>query len=281
MMTDDAIAGRPAGQAAGFSETRASGKSGIAIRHCDTIGDYKKCVELEFLTWGEEITVPTGLFVVAHHTGGQVLGAFDGELLVGFTMAVAGMRGGAPFLHSHMTAVRPEYQDRGVGRALKLFQRTDAIKKGYRSVEWTFDPLELKNGRFNIVRLGAVARRFIPNCYGITDSPLHVGMPTDRLVAEWWIESERVKGILEGALPTVGNGAVRISLPTNIGKVKAEDRAAGERAQTAVRGQFQRFFAEGYVATSLEFGDKTVDYVLEPADAIAGLRMPKSSAHEK
>ena len=279
MMTDDTIAGKPAGQAAGFSETRASRKSEIAIRHCDTIEDYKKCVELEFLTWGEEITVPTGLFVVAHHTGGQVLGAFDGELMVGFTMAVAGLRGGAPFLHSHMTAVRPEYQDRGVGRALKLFQRTDAIKKGYRSVEWTFDPLELKNGRFNIVRLGAVARRFIPNCYGITDSPLHVGMPTDRLVAEWWIESERVKGILAGAQPKSGSGAVRISLPVNIGKVKADDRAAGERVQTAVRERFQQLFAEGYVATSLEIGEKTADYVLEPADAIAGLQTPKASAH--
>jgi predicted GNAT superfamily acetyltransferase len=280
MMTDDAVAGRADAQATRASETRAAGKSELTIRHCDTIEEYKKCVELEFLTWGEEITVPAGLFVVAHHTGGQVLGAFDGEKLVGFTMAVAGMRGGTPFLHSHMTAVRPEYQDRGVGRALKLFQREDAIKKGYRSIEWTFDPLELKNGRFNIVRLGAVARRFIPNCYGITDSPLHVGMPTDRLVAEWWIESERVKSILEGGAPNPGHDAVRISLPANIGKLKSEDRAAGEGVQTAMREQFQRLFAEGYVATSLEFGEETADYILEPADVIAGLQMPTGTAHE-
>lgn len=274
-MTEDTIAGRPGNPAAGPSGATPSGRPQIEIRHCETIEDYKKCVELEFLTWGEAITVPTGLFVVAHHTGGQVLGAFEGNTLAGFTMAFAGKRGEHIFLHSHMAAVRPEYQDRGVGRALKLAQRVEAMKSGYKSVEWTYDPLELKNGRFNLVRLGAVARRFIPNCYGITDSPLHLGLPTDRLVAEWWLDSERVKQIVAGSPPRVSDRAVRVSLPASIAQLKAEDRIAGERVQREAREQFQRRFAEGYVATSLEFGEANVDYILEPADAISGLQLPK------
>lgn len=251
----------------------------IEIRHCDTIDEFKDCVELEKITWGPYITVPTSIFVVALHTGGQILGAYEGKKMVGFTLAMAGKHGGDLFLHSHMTAVIPEYQDRGIGRRLKLFQRQDALKNGYREVEWTYDPLEMKNARFNIVRLGAVARRFIPNCYGITDSPVHAGLPTDRLVAEWWLDSERVRNILAGKSQPVGKRAVRLSLPADIVKLKAEDRAAGELVQTAMRDEFQKRFAKGYVVTSVEFSEKTADYVLEPAGEIAGLELPQIREH--
>jgi len=138
-------------------------KDGIEIRQCHSLDEYEEGVRLERVIWGEDITVPAPIFVVADHTGGQVIGAFDGEKLVGMTLALAGFRSSLRFLHSHMTAVLPEYQNRGVGRRLKLFQRQDALKRGIPLVEWTFDPLELKNAHFNLVRLGAVARRYIPD----------------------------------------------------------------------------------------------------------------------
>ena len=104
--------------------------------------------------------MPSGLSRVAQRTGGQVLGAFDGARMVGFTLAFAGTRAGEPFLHSHQTAVLPEYRDTGVGRRLKLFQRQDALKRRIKLlVEWTFDPLELKNAYFNLVRSLARLRR--------------------------------------------------------------------------------------------------------------------------
>src|SRR5580658_6727869 len=200
--------------------TEAPGSPAIEIRHCTTLEEYQDCVRIEHITWGPELAEPTGMFVVAHHTGGQVLGAFDGKRLVGFTLAVAGVRRGRPFLHSHQTAVLPEYRDKGIGRLLKLFQREDALHRGINLVEWTFDPLELKNAYFNLVRLGAIARRYIPNCYGITGSPLHAGLPTDRLVAEWWLDSDRVRGILADNPSPLGESTVRIALPSNIGALK-------------------------------------------------------------
>lgn len=230
-------------------------------------------MRIQLLTWGESLVVPISMFVVAHHTGGQVLGAFDGPKMVGFTQALAGVRHGQPFLHSHMTAVIEEYRDRGVGRRLKLFQRQDALKRGIKLVEWTFDPLELKNAHFNFVRLGAVARRLIPNCYGITDSALHAGLPTDRLVAEWWLDSDRVKNILaDNPLPVKGP-ATRISLPSNIGEIKVRDHEAGARIQSAAREQFRKYFGGGCVATSLEKHGETTDYIIEPAVAVAGLAL--------
>lgn len=247
----------------------------IEIRHCASIPEYEECVRIEHATWGEDIAVPSAIFVVAHHTGGQVIGAFDQEKMIGFTLAVAAVRGGKPFLHSHMTAVALEFRDRGVGRRLKLFQRQDALRRGIDLIEWTFDPLEFRNVHFNFVRLGAIARRYIPNCYGITASPLHAGLPTDRLVAEWWLNSERVKSILADDLSASKGSIARISLPANIDEIRTSDREAAVRVQTEAREQFAKLFAEGYVASGVESHDATMDYILEPKDSIAGLRLPE------
>jgi predicted GNAT superfamily acetyltransferase len=247
----------------------------IEVRHCATLAEYAACVRLEHLTWGGEIAVPSAVFVVAHHTGGQVLGAFQGAEMVGFTLAFAGVRAGKPFLHSHMTAVLPEYRDRGVGRRLKLLQRDDALARGIDVIEWTFDPLELKNAHFNFVRLGAVARRYIPNCYGVTESPLHAGLPTDRLVAEWWLASERVKSIVADRALPAASSAVRIPLRADLAEVKAADLTVAARVQTEAREQFQKWFAKGYVATGIERRGATSDYILEPAGALAGLQLPE------
>ncbi len=245
----------------------------IEIRHCASIPEYEECVQVEHATWGDEIAVPSAIFVVAHHTGGQVIGAFDQGNLIGFTLAIAGARGGKTFLHSHMTAVRQEFRDRGVGRRLKLFQRQDALRRGIDLIEWTFDPLEFRNAHFNLVRLGAVARRYIPNCYGITASPVHAGLPTDRFVAEWWLNSERVKSILAQDLTGATDSGKRISLPANIDEMRKRDRQAALRVQTEAREQFMKEFGEGYILTTVESHGTTVDYVLEPIDAIAGLRL--------
>jgi predicted GNAT superfamily acetyltransferase len=244
----------------------------IEIRHCHSLAEYEECVRLERSTWGEHLTVPAAIFVVAHHSGGQVLGAFEEGKIIGFTMALAGLRGSHRFLHSHMTAVVPEYQNRGVGRRLKLFQRQDALKRGIPLVEWTFDPLELKNAHFNLVRLGAIVRRYIPDCYGLTDSPQHAGLPTDRLVAEWWLDSERVCNILADNPSPTKTEAARISLPSNITEIKLNDRAAGLRIQSATCAQFEQWFSKGYAASGIENRGDSTDYLLEPSASIAGLQ---------
>jgi len=245
----------------------------IEIRHCSAIREYEDCVVVEHTTWGEEIAVPSAIFVVARHTGGQVIGAFDSGKVVGFTLAIAGVRQAKAFLHSHMTAVLPAYRDRGIGRRLKLFQRQDALRRGIDLIEWTFDPLEFKNAHFNLERLGAVSRRYIPNCYGITASPLHSGLPTDRLVAEWWLDSERVKSVLaDNPIPAKGM-LQRVSLPSNLQELRANDRERALRLQAEMRIQFEKLFREGYVAAGLKVHDQTTEYVLEPADRVAGLRL--------
>ncbi len=237
----------------------------VLVRHCHGLAEFEACLRVQQQVWrGADLdVVPLPLFVVAAETGGQVLGAFAGAQIVGFTMAVAGVRGGRTFLHSHMTAVLEPYRDRGVGRQLKLFQRQDALERGIELVEWTFDPLEMKNAYFNLMRLGAIARRYLPNCYGITTSPLHGGLPTDRLVAEWWLRSPRVEQALRGA-PPAGASKARIRVPSGISELRSKDPGAVVRVQGEVRDAFERWFAQGYAATAVERTSAGSDYLLEP-----------------
>lgn len=244
----------------------------IEIRHCSSVADYECCVHIEHAIWGKSLAVPVPLFVVARETGGQILGAFQQGGMIGFTLAFAAVRGGKTFLHSHIAAVLPGFRDRGVGRRLKLFQRQDALDRGIALIEWTFDPLDLKNAYFNLVRLGAVARRYIQNCYGVTESPLHAGLPTDRLVVEWWLDSDRVKKASAGE-PVYSKAAERIAIPAKLASARESDREVAHQMQSEVRARFQDWFAKGYVATGVEKRDGATDYLLESAAAIAGLEL--------
>lgn len=253
----------------GHVESSGVARKPITVRHCSTLEEYEECVRLQLITWGEDLVVPSGLFVVARETGGQTLGAFAGDQMVGFTLGLAGIHEGKPIIHSHMTAVLAEFRDRGIGRMLKLAQRNDCLSRGIHLVEWTFDPLELKNAHFNINRLGAVVKRYLPNCYGITQSPLHAGLPTDRLMAEWHLDSPRVNTIMRGETLSAGASAVRISIPPDISRRKQEDPAAGERVQSEIRKKFLEYFGKGFVVTGLEIGPKVASYLLEDGQHVA------------
>ncbi len=203
------------------------------------------------------------MFVVASLTGGQVLGAFDGEKMVGYTLAVMGLRQGAAYLHSHQTGVSAAYRDRGVGKMLKLFQRDEALGRGIRLVEWTFDPLEIKNAHFNLNRLGAICRRYIPNLYGVTTSPLHRGIETDRLVAEWWLDSRRVIAAIQDLVPSATNAPATIELPAELEQWGRNSQRV-QAVQARVGQEFAKWFAREYAAIGVRVGEKGAAYLLGP-----------------
>jgi predicted GNAT superfamily acetyltransferase len=180
-------------------------------------------IRIQYEAWGysEADVVPTHMFVVAAESGGQVLGAFLEDRLVGFTLAYAGEKYGKPYLHSHLAGVLPEYRDSGVGRELKLFQRQLALERGIERIEWTFDPLQSRNAYFNICKLGAICRHYMPDLYGTTSSPLHGNLPTDRLLAEWHLNSERVDEILSGRTPDWHSLPEVIEIPLNVPQLSA------------------------------------------------------------
>jgi predicted GNAT superfamily acetyltransferase len=172
----------------------------VAIRGLTELEEFDQCVELQNAVWAYDLSgmMSQKVFLLASRIGGQVLGAYAGGGLVGYAMSLPGVRNGHAYLHSHHLAVLPEWRNAGVGRRLKLAQREEAMGRGFELMEWTFDPLEIKNSHLNFARLGAISRRYRRNFYGASNSPLHGGLPTDRIYAEWWLQSERVKKALAG-----------------------------------------------------------------------------------
>jgi predicted GNAT superfamily acetyltransferase len=228
----------------------------IVLRRCHGIAEFRACVALQKEIWNftDAELVPLRMFVVADKVGGQVMGAFDGDVMVGFALSVPGTRSGHIYLHSHMLAVRKEYRNGGLGRRLKLMQREDALARGIELIEWTFDPLEIKNAYLNIEKLGAIARRYNINQYGITSSPLQGGLPSDRLIAEWWLRSKRVETLLVLGKnpPAVSESSVAVPALIYEWKATPETRNQAQQVQERNREQFLRAFSHGLAVLGFE-----------------------------
>jgi predicted GNAT superfamily acetyltransferase len=252
-----------AGQEAGGTQTLSATVPGseqktgqITIRKCEGMDELNACVALQKEVWkyDDVDVIPLRMFVVSQKIGGQTIGAFDGGELVGFAFSIPGSRAGHAYLHSHMLAVRETFRNHGLGRRLKLAQRDDAIEQGFELLEWTFDPLEIKNAHLNLARLGAIARRYGVNHYGHSSSPLQGGLPTDRLIAEWWLKSKRVVDLLEKKQPPRFQVEKRIEVPAQIyaWKASAADRQKAADVQKRNRDEFFAAFAQGLVVLGYE-----------------------------
>jgi predicted GNAT superfamily acetyltransferase len=227
--------------------------------------EFKAAVDLQREIWGfaELELLPVRLFVVANKIGGQTLGAFDGERMIGFCLAIPGLKaGGKGYLHSHMLGVLPEYSNRGVGRMLKLAQREEALQRGIDLIEWTFDPLELKNAYFNIEKLGAIIRRYVPNQYGITSSLLHGGLPTDRCTAEWWIDGDRAHAAVNGRPMSRPAIEATLEVPADIAELRQSDPKQAREIQKALGERFQKLFGMGLAVIGFDRSQDTGSYLL-------------------
>jgi predicted GNAT superfamily acetyltransferase len=224
--------------------------SEFTIRSLTELDEFQTCVEIQGAVWGydDNDIVPRRMFLLAQKIGGQVIGAFAGDVMTGFAMALPAYRDGKPYLHSHMLAVLSEYRNAGLGRRLKLAQRDDAIARGIDRMEWTYDPLEIKNAYLNLTKLGAISRRYQANFYGPSSSPLQGGLPTDRLYAEWYLTCPRVEAALHGQ-PAAPEVIERISVPNAIAEWKRTPhlRERARELQTsnriALESAFQRNLA--------------------------------------
>jgi predicted GNAT superfamily acetyltransferase len=237
----------------------------IEVRALTTHVEFNAAVRLQQEIWGfEEIELlPVRLFVVATKIGGQAFGAYAGDNMVGFCLAIPGIKSGAKlYLHSHMLGVRPEYRNLGVGRMLKLAQRDEALGRSIDLIEWTFDPLEIKNAYFNMERLGAIVRRYVLNQYGTTSSRLHGGLPTDRCTAEWWIESSRVRAILANEPFERAPIETRISVPSDIGEIREKDPQRARAIQLRISQEFGAAFDGNLAVIGFERSEAAGTYLL-------------------
>lgn len=251
--------------------TPAEARSQIRIQQLAERREFEDAVRLQKTVWGfDDIDLlPVRLFVVASKVGGHVFGAYDGNRMVGFALAIPGLKAGSvTYLHSHMLGVLADYNNLGIGRLLKLAQREDALARGIELIEWTFDPLELKNAYFNMERLGAVVRRYVENQYGTTSSPLHGGLPTDRCIAEWWVGSERVKRTLAKEPLSRSHVVDRLAVPADIAQIRRTDPKATREIQKSLGDRFQQHFAHDLAVIGFERTPDSGVYLVGPAEGL-------------
>jgi predicted GNAT superfamily acetyltransferase len=244
----------------------------------------KRCEEVQEKIWGSD-PIPYTLLRAIQDSGGLVLGAYDdrGEM-IGVLVGFLGMKEGRLVHYSHICGVVEEARFRDVGFQLKSEQRRFALSQGLDLVVWTFDPLQGANAYFNLHKLGAVARRYLRNYYGLMEDRLNAGMESDRLLAEWWIRSGRVEASLRGERPfrSVGQlleqgaelatvteevapglrrlashalglkaGALLIEIPESINAIKQRDLGLAIEWRNRTRELFEHYLSRGYVATDL------------------------------
>lgn len=240
----------------------------FTIRRCRTIQEFSACTQLQREIWGysESEAYPTRMFVNLTQAGGHLLGAFlAGCEIVGFAAAMPAWHGRQRYYHSLSLGVKAGFENQGLGRKLKIAQRQLALKQGINLIEWTFDPLRAKNAFFNIERLGAIARKYIPDYYGPVRSRLQLGLPSDRLIAEWHLKSPRVLRALRGGpVRNPGRRAVAtVEIPVDLEDLVARDRKIAIAWQSRVRLELKRHFLRGLTITGLERGKVASRYLLE------------------
>ena len=245
----------------------------IRIEELTSPEDLRQCVEIQRATWGwkDEDLLPLRTLLLLNKIGGLVLGALDRNgRVIGFINAFPGFREGRVYLHSQMLGVLQEFRRRGIGRALKLAQRTEATRRGIQRIEWTFDPLEIHNAHFNLEGLGTLCRRYVADAYGPSTSSLHGRLPTDRLVAEWHLHSRRVCSRVESGMTREENRlpaeSVEVHLPSDIADIRVRDPARAAAIQREFKRQVTDLFGRGYCVAGFESASPAgeVSYRLVP-----------------
>jgi predicted GNAT superfamily acetyltransferase len=258
----------------------------FCIRDVESEPELHSVEEIQKQAWGfsDLDIVPAATLIATQHAGGIVLGAFEGDQMIGFAYAFPAFEDGQTSMHSHMLAVLGEYRNFQAGFYLKVVQRERVLAKGLDEVSWTFDPLQTLNAHLNFSKLGVVSRRYLVNFYGeATSSPLHTGFGTDRLWVSWLLKSERVErciargpshrairmaeaskdsaAILESALiyseggrPVLGGfkialsgGRCTIEIPRDITAIKHREPALGIEWRQATRAAFLAAIDSGFL----------------------------------
>ncbi len=244
--------------------------SEISIRECTSLDELTACVDLQRQVFAlPEIEIsPVRHLIVTKNAGGFVLGAFSGQELVGFVLSVPAFLRGEKAFYSHMTAVRQDFQSVGVGRALKWGQRSRSLELGIRYVKWTFEPWKARNAYFNIEKLGAVVTEYHPNFYGIdyataSSGGKPIGLASDRLFAEWHLESEKVAALAAGVpFNEKRTFAQEIEITPDWNELLASDAQAAIAEQARIKSEFEAAFADGMIGRGFGRGPGRPKYLL-------------------
>ncbi|MGG1663441.1 GNAT family N-acetyltransferase [Brevibacillus sp. NRS-1366] len=269
----------------------------ITFRKLTERSEIEQVEKLEGLIWDPNSVIPYHMTLTMAKFGGLFLGAYDEEKMIGFLYSFPGYTNGESHLCSHMLGFLPDYRKQGLGVQMKWMQLDAAKEQGFPKITWTYDPLETVNGFLNIAKLGGVVRTYYPDCYGELDDDFNRGLPTDRFLVEWFVDSDRVARHrvgqamhpstehapeilsyeIAGTIPQPTDISLSheepvllLPVPAHFQEVKRADMEIARRWRESTRRLFENYFAQGYVVTNILRDQSVVRYVLEkqPLDDI-------------
>lgn len=251
----------------------------LALRELASPAEYAATVDIAKAAWrfSERSLSPAGDLIAATHAGGLTAGAFEGSRMLGFVHGLPRTNMGQACQHSHLLAVLPEAQGRGLSVLLKLFQRRWCLARDIRIATWTYDPFLVKNARLNIGRLRAVARAYLPDFYGPMGG-IYGALPTDRFEILWRLDDPVVERAAAGEEPFPSDlsdvpvfssrkptFAARVALrfPANAPVIYRTDPKGSLGARLAFRRSATSLFERGYEATAVVLGAGDPLYLFE------------------
>ncbi len=242
----------------------------VTVRECSSIQDFQQCIELERAVWKDEDIgiMPIRLYLISKSCNAPTFGAFESSgRLVGFVHTMIALMDGHVLYHSHLAAVLEEWRHKDVGFRMKLAQRQHAIEAGVPLIIWTFDPLQSRNAHLNINKLGAIIRRYEVNYYGRGFSNVFdPQVPSDRIIAEWWVSSPHVESVLAGNRPNLEANAEAVVIPEDVSKIRERSSEEYLKWRLGVREDFQSKLNCGLIARGFQRESGASRYLLAPDD---------------
>ncbi|MEW6129753.1 MAG: GNAT family N-acetyltransferase [Acidobacteriota bacterium] len=233
----------------------------ITIRECVSIDDYQQCIALERAVFDDDDIdiMPIRLYMISKNCNAPTFGAFDSSgRIVGFVHTSIALNNKQVVYHSHLAGVVEELRHRDIGFRLKLAQRDHAIANSVPMIFWSFDPLQSRNAHFNINKLGAIIRTYKINYYGEGISTVFdAHLPSDRVIAEWWVKSPHVESVLAGNRPKIESPLGVVEIPDNIEKVKAISLEQHIEWRLGVREKMLGELEKGYIVRGFVRDEQT------------------------
>ena len=259
----------------------------VTIQDLHSLEDMLPILELQRQIWGygradAEFPYPARVLFAISESGGHVAGAFVEGAMVGFSVAWLGTNrpSGELYLHSQLMGVLQNHRHLNIGYQLKTDQRNFARDRDLNLVKWTFDPLRSTNANLNIRKLGVVIQSYQPDYYGRLKSDFHHGLDGDRVWAEWYVSSSRVRRRLTEAPAPLNQDSALVKLtrvsvekdkevlprltcyelerqeqqllveiPDDFQTLIERQPSIAREWQTKIRDIFQHYLSRGYIIT--------------------------------
>ncbi|WP_108306201.1 GNAT family N-acetyltransferase [Metalysinibacillus jejuensis] len=266
----------------------------VEVKELTTAEELEQLQALDKEIW-EEAVLPTHQTLGAIRNGGILLGAYYKGELVGFSYSFIGFNEGQMYVTSHKLGVKQVYREHGIGELLKHTQKEIAKERGYDEIRWVIDPLVSTNALLGFKKLGAISQTYVNDYYGELHDYFNSGLPSDRIIVEWWVQRERATDVIEeltenakpivpwevtiAGLPAITRfdteqhyteDAYTVAIPHYFHKLKIESPQLAEDWRYKIRAILTTLFAQGYAIVDVLRGEQHVNhYVIAKRSLLA------------